>query len=147
MSFCIRLLFHPWLEIHLCCPHHLCCPLFILPSNSTAPILVVTEVVPPATGTPTATGTTAMTGLIFVALIPLLPRTRSRVIGSSPNGLLLVGSGLLTGPLSKTSSVSYASPLATQPHDVLSFTAVVTSPLLILLLVRFLPLLDSQTPM
>ena len=146
MSFCIRLLFHPWLEIHLCCPHHLCCPLFILPSNSTAPILVVTEVIPAATGTPTATGTTAMTGLIFVALIPLLPRTGSRVIGSSPNSLLLVGSGLLTGLLSKTSSVSYASPLATQPHNVLSFIAVVTSPLFILLLVRFLPLLDSQTP-
>jgi hypothetical protein len=39
-----------------------------------------------------------------------------------------VGSGLLTGLLSKTSSVSYASPLATQPHNVLSFIAVVTSP-------------------
>jgi hypothetical protein len=50
MSFCIRFLFHHWLQIHLCCPHHLCCPLLILPSNNTTPILSVTEVVPAATG-------------------------------------------------------------------------------------------------
>jgi len=110
MSFYIRLLFHPWLQIHLCCPHHLCCPLFILPNTSTALVLVVTEVVLAVTGAPTATGTAAMTGLIFMALVPLLPRAGRKVIGSSPNGLLLVGSGLLTGPLSKMSSVSYASP-------------------------------------
>jgi hypothetical protein len=76
-----------------------------------------------------------MTCMIFVALIPLLPRTRSKVIGSSLDDLLLVGSGLLTGLLSRMSSVSYASPSAKQPHNVLSFAAVVTSPLPILLLV------------
>jgi hypothetical protein len=54
-----------------------------------------------------------MTCMIFVALIPLLPRTRSKVIGSSLDDLLLVGSGLLTGLLSRMSSVSYASPSAT----------------------------------
>jgi hypothetical protein len=83
--------------------------------------------------------------MIFMVLIPLLPRTGSRVIGSNPNDLLLVSSGLLTGPLTRTSSVSYASPSATQPHNMLSFAAVVTSPLPILLLVLFLPLLGSQT--
>jgi hypothetical protein len=76
--------------------------------------LVETEVVPAAAGAPTVTGTTTMTCLIFVALIPLLPQTGSKVIGSSPDGLLLVGSGLLTGLLSKTSSVSYASSSASQ---------------------------------
>jgi len=114
MSFCISLLFPHWLQIHLCCPYHLCCPLLILPSNSITPILVETEVVPAAAGAPTVTGTTTMTCLIFVALIPLLPQTGSKVIGSSPDGLLLVGSGLLTGLLSKTSSVSYASSSASQ---------------------------------
>jgi hypothetical protein len=86
-----------------------------------------------------------MTGLIFMVLISLLPRTRSRVIGSSLDGLL-VGNGLLTGPLSITLSVSYAFPSATQPYNVFTFAAVVTNPLLILLLVRFLPLLGSWTP-
>jgi len=114
MSFCISLLSPHWLQIHLCCPYHLCCPLLILPSNSITPILVETEVVPAAAGAPTVTGTTTMTCLIFVALIPLLPQTGSKVIGSSPDGLLLVGSGLLTGLLSKTSSVSYASSSASQ---------------------------------
>ena len=84
-----------------------------------------------------------MTGLIFMVLIPLLPRTRSRVIGCLDG--LLVGNGILTGPLRRTLSVSYNSPSATQPYNVLTFTAVVTSPLLILLLVWFLPLLDFQT--
>jgi len=51
-----------------------------------------------------------MTCLIFVALIPLLPWTGSRVISSNPIGLLLVGSGLLTGTLSRMSSVSYLLP-------------------------------------
>jgi hypothetical protein len=46
----------------------------------------------------------------------LIPRTRSRVIGSSLDSLLLVGSGLLTGPLSRTSSVSDASPSTTAPQ-------------------------------
>ena len=58
-------------------------------------------------------GIAAMTGLIFVALIPLLPRTGSRVIGNSPDGLLLVDNGLLNDLLSSTSSVSYASLSAT----------------------------------
>jgi hypothetical protein len=108
-------------------------------------ILAVTEVVFTAIRSPTATGTTTNTSMIFMVLIPLLPRTGSRVIGSNPNDLLLVSSGLLTGPLTRTSSVSYASPSATQPHNMLSFAAVVTSPLPILLLVLFLPLLGSQT--
>jgi len=86
-----------------------------------------------------------MIGLISVALIPLLSWTGSRVIGSSLDGLLLVGSGLLTGLLSRTSSVSYASSSATHHHNVLSFAAVITSFLPILLFVRFLPLLGSQT--
>ena len=81
-----------------------------------------------------------------MALILLLPWTKSKVIGSSPDGLLLVGSGLLIGPLSRTSSVNSASPSATQPYTMLSFAAVVTSPLPILLLVWFLPLLGSRTP-
>jgi len=48
-------------------------PLLILPNSSTALILAVTEVVPMVANTPTATGTTTMRGLIFMALIPLLP--------------------------------------------------------------------------
>jgi len=75
--------------------------------------LVVTEVVPAATGAPTTTGTIAMAGLIFVALLPLLPQTGSRITSSRANGLLLVDSGLLTNLLSSTSSVNYASPSAT----------------------------------
>ena len=138
MSFCIGLLFHPWLQIHLCCP------LLILPSNSTTLVLAVTEVVPATTSAPKATGTITMTGLIFMVLIPLLSRIKSKVIGNSLDDLL-VGNGLPTSPLSRTLSVSYASPSATQPHNVLTFAAVVTSPLLILLLVRFLPLLGSRT--
>jgi len=70
-----------------------------------------------------------MTGLISVALIPLLPCTGSRIIGSSLDGLLLVGSGLLTSLLSRISSVSYASSSTTYHHNVLSFATVVTSPL------------------
>jgi len=142
MSFYISLFFPPWLQIHLYYPHHLYCPLLILPSSRPAPILAVTEVVPAAAGALTTT----MTGLIFVALIPLLPRTGNRVIGSSLNGLLLGDIGLLTDLLSSTSSVSYASPLVTQPRNVLSFAVVVTSPLPILLLVLFLPLHGSWTP-
>jgi len=68
-----------------------------------------------ATGTPTATGTTANTGLISVVLIPLLPRTRSRVIDSKPHGMLVLGSSLLTSHLSRTSSVSSATTSAKQP--------------------------------
>ena len=145
MSFCIRLLFQFWLQIHLCCPYHLYCPLLILPSSSTTLVLAMTEVVPTATSALTITGTTTMIGLFFMALIPLLPQTGSKVIDSSLDSLLLVGSGLLIDPLSRTSSVSYASHSATQPHNMLSFITVVTSPLLILLLVRFLPLLGSRT--
>jgi hypothetical protein len=110
MSFCIRLLFYPWLQIHLYYPHHLCYPLLILPSSSTTLVLAITEVVPTATGAQIATGATVMTSLIFMALIPLLPWTGSRVISSTPNSLLLVGNGLLIGPLSRTSSVSYQGP-------------------------------------
>jgi hypothetical protein len=73
MSFCIRLLFHHWLQIHLRCPHRLCCPLLTLPSNNTTLILVVIEVVLVTTGAPITTGTTTMTSLIFVVLFPLLP--------------------------------------------------------------------------
>jgi len=141
----LSLLFPSWLLIHLYCPHHLCCPLLILPNSSTTPILVVTEVVPTAAGAPTVTGTTAMTSLIFMALIPLLLRTGSKVIRSSRDDLLLEGSGLLTCLLSRMLSVNYASSLATQPHNVISFTIVVISPLPILLLVWFLPLLGSCT--
>jgi hypothetical protein len=142
MSFYISLFFPPWLQIHLYCPHHLCCPLLILLSSRPAPILAVIEFVPAAAGVLTTT----MIGLIFVALIPLLPRNGKRVIGSSLNGLLLGDSGLLTDLLSSTSSVSYAFPSVTQPCNVLSFAALVTSPLPILLLVRFLPLHGSWTP-
>jgi hypothetical protein len=141
----LSLLFPSWLQIHLCCPHHLCCPLLILPNSSTTLILVVTEVVPTTVDAPTVTGTTAMTSLIFMALIPLLLRIRSKVIGSSPDDLLLEGSGLITGLLSRMLSVSYAFSSAIQPHNVISFTAVVTNPLPILLLVRFLPLFGSWT--
>jgi hypothetical protein len=109
--------------------------------------LAIIEVIPVATSAPTVIGIATMTGLIFMVLIPLLPRTRTKVIGSSPDGLLLVGSGPLIGPLNRTSSVNYASFSATQPHNVLVFVVVVTSPLLILLLVRFLPLLGSRTLM
>jgi hypothetical protein len=86
-----------------------------------------------------------MTSLIFMALIPLLLRTGSKVIRSSRDDLLLEGSGLLTCLLSRMLSVNYASSLATQPHNVISFTIVVISPLPILLLVWFLPLLGSCT--
>ena len=144
MSFYISLLFPPWLQIHLCCLPHLCCHLLILHSSRPALILVITEVVPAATGAPTTTSTIAMTGLIFVALLPLFPRTGSRITCSRADGLLLVDSGLLTDLLSSTSSVNYASPSATQPYNVLSFVAVVISPLPILQLVWFLPLLGSR---
>ena len=144
MSFYTSPLFPLWLQIHLCCLPHLCCRLLILHSRKPTPILVVTEVVPATTSAPTTTGTIAMVGLIFVALLPLLPRTGSRIIGRRANGLLLVDNGLLTDLLSSTSSVNYASPSATQPCNVLSFAAVVISPLPILLLVRFLPLLGSR---
>ena len=85
-----------------------------------------------------------MTGLIFMALLPLLPRTGSRIPGSRADDLLLVDSGLLTDLLSSTLSVNYASPLATQPYNVISFAAVVISHLPILLLVRLMPLLGSR---
>jgi len=71
-----------------------------LPSSSTTLVLDVIEVIPAATGALTTTGTTAMASLIFMALIPLLPWTGSKVISSNLDGLLLVGSGLLIGPLS-----------------------------------------------
>jgi len=71
-----------------------------LPSSSTTLVLDVIEVVPAATGALTTIGTTAMASLIFMALIPLLPWTGSKVISSNLDGLLLVGSGLLIGPLS-----------------------------------------------
>ena len=121
MSFYISLLFPSWLQIHLCCPHHLYCPLLILPNSRPTSILVVIEVVPVTVGALTSTSTAAMACLIFVALIPLLPQIGSRVIGNSPNGLLLVDSGLLTDLLSSISSASYASPSAIQPRNVLSF--------------------------
>jgi len=119
--------------------------MLILPSSSTTPILAVTEVVLVATGAPTTTSTAANTCLIFVVFIPLLPWTGSRVIGSKPDSLLVLGSGLLTGHLSRTSSISSVSTSATQPHNVFSFTAAVTSPLPILLLVLPLLILDSRT--
>jgi hypothetical protein len=90
MSFYIRLLFHPWLQIHLYYP------LLILLSSNTASVLAIIEVIPVATSAPTVIGIAAMTGLIFMVLIPLLPQTGTKVIGSSPDGLLLVGSGPLT---------------------------------------------------
>jgi hypothetical protein len=90
MSFYIRLLFHPWLQIHLCYPQ------LILPNSNTASVLAIIEVIPVATSAPTVIGIAAMTGLIFMVLIPLLPQTGTKVIGSSPDGLLLVGSGPLT---------------------------------------------------
>jgi len=81
----------------------------------------------------------------FMVFIPLLPWTGSRVIGGKPDSLLVLGNGLLTGHLSRTSSVSSASTSATQPHNVFSFTAAVTSPLPILLLVLPLLILGSRT--
>ena len=144
LSFCIRLPFNP-MQIRLCCPYHLCSLMLILPSSSTTPNLAVTEVLLAATGAPMTTGIAANTGLIFVVLIPLLPRTGSGVIGSKPNGLLVLGSGLLTSHLSRTSSVRSASTSATQPHNVLSFIAAVTSPLPILLSVLILLILGSKT--
>jgi hypothetical protein len=65
-------------------------------------ILAVTEVVLTTIRSPTATGTTTNTSMIFMVLIPLIPRTGSRVIGSNPNDLRLVSSGLLTDPLTRT---------------------------------------------
>ena len=125
MSFCIILLFPPLLS---------------------STYLTQQQTVPAVASAPTTTGTTNLTGLIFMALIPLLPRTGSKVINSSLDALLLVDNGLLTDLLSNTSSVSYDSPSATQPCNVLSFATVVISPLHILLLVWFLPLLGSWTP-
>jgi hypothetical protein len=108
------------------------------------PNFSLTEIILATISAPTATGTTTNIGLIFMVLIPLLPRTRSRVISSRPNGLLVLDNGLLTGYLSRTSSVSHASPSATQPHNMLRFVVAVTSPLPILILVLFLPLLSSR---
>jgi len=66
----------------------------------------------------------------------LIPSMRSLVI---LNPSVILFNGVMT------SSVSSTSPLATQPFNVPSFTAVNNSPLPILLLVLFLPLLSSQT--
>jgi hypothetical protein len=57
-------------------------------------------------------------------------QTRSKATGSKQDGLLVLGSGLLTSLLSRLSSVSSASPSATPPLNVLSFAVAATIPLL-----------------
>ena len=101
-------------------------------------ISAITEVVHAATGAPTAVDITSNTGLIFMVFILLPLQNGDRVTGSRPDGLLVLGSGLLTGLLSRPSSVSSASPSATPPPNVLSFEAAATSLLFILLLALFL---------
>ena len=106
-------------------------------------ILVVIKVILATTGAPIITDIAANTCMIFMVLISLFSLAGSKVTGSRPNDLLVLGSGLLTNLLSKTSCVSFASLLATPPYNVLNFAAVATNPLLILLLALFLPLLGS----
>ena len=144
MSFCTRPHFNPWLLTHLCCSHRLYCPLLIFSSINTTPISVVTEVVLQATSIPTTTATATNTGLIFVASIPLLPPTESRATSSRIDGPLVLGSGLLTGLLSRTSYVNCASPPATQPLDVPSFVVVANNYLPILLWYCFWPYLVPE---
>jgi len=71
-----------------------------------------------ATNAPTAVGITTSTSLIFVVFI-LLPLQAS----SRPDGLLVLGSGLLTGLLSRSSSVSSASPLTIPHPNMLNFNS------------------------
>ena len=77
-----------------------CCPLLTLPNINTGLILAVTEDIHAATGTPTTIGIIANTGLIFMVFILLPLQTGNRVTGSRPDGLLVLGSGLLTSLLS-----------------------------------------------
>ena len=92
-----------------------------------------------ATNAPTAVGITTSTSLIFVVFILLPLQASSRL-----DGLLVLGSGLLTGLLSRSSSVSSASP-STIPHpDMLNFATVATSFMLILQLVSFLQVVGSR---
>jgi hypothetical protein len=102
-------------------------------------ISALTEVVHAATNAPTAVGITTSTSLIFVVFILLPLQTSSR-----PDGLLVLGSGLLTSLLSRSSSVSYASPSAIPHPNMLSFATVATSFLLILQLVPFLQVVGSR---
>ena len=144
MSFCTSLLFQLWLQIRLCYPHLLCCPLLTLPSINTGLILAVTEDINTATGTPTTIGIIANTGLIFMVFFLLPLQTGNRVTSSRPNGLLVLGSGLLTSLLSWLSSINFASLSATSPPNVLSFAVGATNLLLILLLVQFLQVVGSR---
>ena len=64
---------------------------------------------------PTTPATTTNISMIFLDFRGLLTLTRSRVTGNKTEGTLALYSGLLINPLSKTLSVSSASPSAIQP--------------------------------
>jgi len=94
-----------------------------------------------APGVPTTTNIS----LIFMVFRGLLTPTKCTATGSRIKGTLAFRSDLLIDPLSKTSSVSSTSLSATQPLNALSFTAMDSSRLPILLLVMFILLFGSWT--
>ena len=98
------------------------------------------------TDVPIATAIATNTGLKSVASIPLLLLIGGRATSSRTYDLLGLDSGPLINLLSRPLSINCASPLVTQPLNMPSFMAVANSPLSILLLVMFLPLLSSWTP-
>lgn len=145
MSFSIRPLFNPWLSTHLYYPCHLCCLRPTLPSIKIAPTSVVKKVILMAINILTAIATTTTTCMIFMVFRALFPPTSSRATSSRTEGTPVLHGDLLTGPLSRALSVSFAFSLATPPLNAFSFTTLDNSRLPILLLVMFLLLPGSRT--
>jgi hypothetical protein len=112
-----------------------------LPPITIALILVVKKDGFVTTSVPTTTITATNTGLIFIASRNLLTLIANRATGYKIEGIMAFHSGLLTDPLSRMSSVSSASPSATQSLNALNFAAMNNSRLPILLLVMFLLLI------
>jgi len=138
--------FNQWLSIVLCCPHHLCHPRQMYPSISPLPLIatilisVVTKDVFMAASVLT-TVTATNTCMIFVAFRGLLTPTGSKASDNKIERILALHSGLLTTPLRIMSSVNSTSLLAIQPLNALSFVAMYSSRLPILLLIMSLLLI------
>jgi len=108
MNFFIRPPFNLWIQAHLCCLSHRYYQhlLLTLPHLSTTPISTVTRVVLMATDVPTTTTITTKTSLTTMASIPLLLPTGDRATSSRTDAPLGLDNGLLTGFLSRMSSVN-----------------------------------------
>jgi len=126
-------------------PHHQCRLLLILLNISITLISTVKEAVLVGTDVLIATAIATNTGLKSVASIPLLLLIGGRATSSRTYDLLGLDSGPLINLLSRPLSINCASFLVTQPLNMPSFMAVANSPLSILLLVMFLPLLILDT--